>query len=187
MERALKAQFDAVFFTVDVTGGVGGRDLFGSRKRLREVTYQGCLNAMAAASRHRPPPTFVLLSVVGADRASVAWSVLNTVKAGLKQIILDREQALVKGDLPFVIIRAPVLTDEAGGKTPITASQPTHKLDAKLKIARADLATAMIAAAKHAPPRSTWDVFAGESGSTPAWLAGSAANSPSSAPPRQAS
>jgi hypothetical protein len=39
-----------------------------------------------------------------------------------------------------------------------------------LKIARADLAKAMIQAAKHAPPRSTWDVFAGESDGAPAWL-----------------
>jgi uncharacterized protein YbjT (DUF2867 family) len=170
MERALDAPFDAVFFTVDVTGGVGDRGLFGSRKQLREVTYQGCLNAIAAASRTRPPPTFVLLSVIGADRASLAWSMLNAVKGGLKQIVLDREQALMKGALPYVILRAPVLTDEEGGKTPITATKPTHKLDSKLKITRADLAKAMIAAAKRAPRRSIWDVFAGERDSTPAWL-----------------
>jgi nucleoside-diphosphate-sugar epimerase len=170
MERALDAQFDAVFFTVDVTGGIGGRGLFGSRKYLREVTYQGCLNAIAAASRHRPLPTFTLLSVIGADSASFAWSVLNAVKRGLKQIILDREQALAQGDLPYVVVRAPVLTDEVGGKTPIAATKPSHKLDSKLKIARADLAKAMIQAAKHAPPRSTWDVFAGESDGAPAWL-----------------
>jgi nucleoside-diphosphate-sugar epimerase len=181
MERALNAQFDAVFFTVDVTGGMGDRGLFGSRKRLREVTYQGCLNAIAAASRHRPPPTFVLLSVMGADRASITWGVLNAVKGGLKQIVLDREQALIRGDLPYVIVRAPILTDEPGGKTPITATEPTHKLDAKLKIARADLAEAMVQAAKHAPPRSIWDVFAGESSVAPAWLTGAETSPPPSA------
>jgi uncharacterized protein YbjT (DUF2867 family) len=172
IERALDAQFDAIFFTVDVTGGIGDRGLFGPRKHLREVTYQGCLNTIAAASRHRPPPAFMLLSVMGADRASFAWRVLNAVKRGLKQIVLDREQALAQSDLPYVIVRAPVLTDAVGGKTSITATKPIHKLDSKLKIARADLAKAMIQAAKHAPPRSTWDVFAGESGSAPAWLTG---------------
>jgi nucleoside-diphosphate-sugar epimerase len=172
MERALDAEFAAIFFTVDVTGGIGGRGLFGSRKYLREVTYQGCLNAIAAASRHRPLPTFTLLSVIGADRSSFAWSVLNTVKRGLKQIVLEREQVLARGELPYVIVRAPVLTDEVGGQMLVTATQPTHKLDSKLKIARADLAKAMIQAAKHAPSRSTWDVFAGGSDPAPAWLTG---------------
>jgi hypothetical protein len=45
-------------------------------------------------------------------------------------------------------------------------------LDSKLKIARADLAKAMIRGAKHAPSRSSWDVIADEGGSAPAWLTG---------------
>ena len=170
MRAALDADFEAIFFTVDVTGGVGGRGFFGSAKHIREVTYQGCLNTMAAVPRSYPKPKFILLSVMGADRTSVVWTVLNAIKPGLKRNMIERERALAESQIPFVTLRAPTLTDERGGQIPTSVTEAKHVLDAKRKITRADLAQAMITAARGAPVNSTWDVFADVGGSAPAWF-----------------
>ena len=170
LTRALDGPFDAIFFTVDATGGMGNHMLFGSREKIRAVTYQGCLNTIAAASQLASPPKFLLLSVIGSDQSSMMWSVLNVVKTGSKKNVRDREAALRASKLPYVILRAPKLNDGAGGLVATAATPPTHKLDTKMNIARVDLAAAMIEAAKHAPERSTWDVFADDKGPIPAWL-----------------
>ena len=170
MRTALDAEFEAIFFTVDVTGGVGGRAFFGSPDHIRDVTYQGCLNTVAAISQSYPKPKFILLSVMGADRNSVVWTILNAIKPGLKRNMIERERALAESQIPFVTLRAPTLTDEPGGLTPTSITEARHVLDAKRKITRADLAHAMIVAARRAPINSTWDVFADVGGAAPEWF-----------------
>ena len=170
LARAFEGTFDAVFFTVDATGGIGNHMLFGSREKIRAVTYQGCLNTIAAASSSTSPPKFVLLSVIGSDQSSMMWSVLNLVKTGSKRNVRDREVALRASSLPYVILRAPKLSDGAGSLVATAATAPTHKLDSKMGISRSDLATAMIQAAKYAPERTTWDVFSEDAGPVPEWL-----------------
>ena len=41
---AIAGDYRAIFFTVAATGGMDGRALFGSKTKIREVTYQGLLN-----------------------------------------------------------------------------------------------------------------------------------------------
>lgn len=169
LKRALAGEFDAVFFTVDINGGIGNHALFGSRSRIRAVTHGGCLNAIAAVEAAAVPPKFVLLSVMGVDRTSLVWTMLNIVKPGSKRNILEREQALRASRLPYVILRAPRLTDDPGGSAAIVATPPEHPLESR-SIARADLARVLVAAALHAPDRSVWDVFPGTEGGA-GWLA----------------
>ena len=167
--RALDDAFDAVFFTVDINGGIGGHALFGSREKIREVTFGGCVNAIRAAARAPVKPGFVLLSVMGVDQSSLVWTMLNIVKTGSKRNILEREQALKASGLPFVIARAPRLTDLAAGMTPVAATPAKHKL-AGMSIPRGDLARALVAAARQAPPSTSWDVFSSAEGPVPTWL-----------------
>ena len=153
VEKALDGAFDAVFYTVDIHG------LFKPREEIRATMYQGSVNAMRAAAKLPIPPKFVLLSVIGAERPSWVWWVLNASKPGMQRNILDREQALKNSGLPYVICRAPKLNDEAGGSVPVVATSAQHRLDMSRGIPRNDLARALILAAEQAPPNSSWDLF----------------------------
>jgi uncharacterized protein YbjT (DUF2867 family) len=161
---ALDGAFDAVFYTVDIHG------LFKPRKDIRAVMFQGCANAIRAAAQAAVPPKFVLLSVIGPDRPSWVWWVLNASKPGMQRNILDREQALKDSGLSYVICRAAKLNDEAGGTVPVAATPPQHKLDMKRGIPRADLARALVLAAERASQNTTWDVFSNAAGPAPEWL-----------------
>jgi uncharacterized protein YbjT (DUF2867 family) len=162
--RALDGEFDAVFYTVDIHGR------FQPRQDIRAVMFEGCVNAMQAAEQAAAPPKFVLLSVIGPDRPSWVWWVLNASKPGMRRNILDREHALKGSGLSYVICRAAKLNDEAGGSVPVAATPPRHKLDLKKRIPRSDLARALILAAERAPRNTTWDVFSDPAGPAPAWL-----------------
>ena len=169
LAQAFSDDLDAVFFTVDATGGMGDHQLFGSREAIRAVTYQGCVNAIEAVASAPSRPAFILLSVMGVDQWSLVWTMLDFVKTGSKRNVLDREQVLKASGVPHVILRAPRLTDAPGGSVPVAATPPKHKL-AGMSLSRNDLAGAMIKAAKLAPRPSVWDVFADASGPVPPWL-----------------
>jgi uncharacterized protein YbjT (DUF2867 family) len=163
ISKALAGDFSAVFFTADIHG-------LNSRDDVRALMYQGCVNSMKGAARNATLPRFILVSVIGPELPSWVWWLLNTVKRGMKQNVLDRERALKESGLPYVICRAPKLGDGAGELIPIAATEPRHKLDMKMGIARADLARALVFAADNAPDRTTWDVFADTKGPVPPWL-----------------
>jgi len=170
LTRALDAPFDGVFYTVDIHG------LLQPREAIRATMVQGCVNALsgmqAAEAKHFTTPRFVLLSVIGPDKPSWVWWLLNASKRGMQRNVLDREQAVRDSGLPYTICRAPRLNDGASTGTPLAATPPCHTLDMSQGIARADLAHALILAAQNAPANSTWDVFADAQGqaSAPGWL-----------------
>jgi uncharacterized protein YbjT (DUF2867 family) len=163
ISKALAGGFSSVFFAADIHG-------LKSRDDVRKLMYQGCVNSMKAAAKNATPPRFVLVSVIGPELPSWVWWLLNSVKRGMKQNVLDREQALKESGLSYVICRAPKLGDGAGWLIPIAATVPGHKLDMKMGIARTDLARALVLAADSAPDRTTWDVFADAKGPVPPWL-----------------
>lgn len=169
LARAFDGDLDAVFFTVDATGGMANHQLFGSRSAIRAVTYQGCVNAIEAVAAAPSRPAFILLSVMGVDQKSWVWTMLNIVKTGSKRNVMDRELALKGSGVPHVILRAPRLTDEPGGAVPVAATAAEHKLGS-MSLPRNDLARTMIKAAQNAPRSSTWDVFSDAAGPIPTWL-----------------
>ncbi len=174
---ALAGDLEAVFFTVDI------HKAFVSRKAVREVLFDGFMNAVRGLQGGTPGsaklPRFVLLSVMGPDQPSMVWHMLNLVKPGMQKNVRDREQALRESGLPYVIMRAPRLVDVAADAQalarPATAAmlsaQAKHRIDMKRKIARPDLAAAMVAAASSAPGNSVWDVYGDDAGPVPAWMA----------------
>ena len=151
--KALDGDFDAVFYTVDIHG------LGNSRDKVRAVMYQGSVNAIETLQKKQKKPRFIMLSVIGADKFSWVWCLLNAAKLGMQKNILDREKVLKESGLDYVICRAPKLKDEAGGQHRLGATAPQHRLNMKMGIARSDLGTAMIKAAVAAPASSSWDVF----------------------------
>jgi hypothetical protein len=164
ISKALAGDFSAAFFTADIHG------LSNSREDVRKLMYQGCVNSIKAAANNAANPKFVLVSVIGPELPSWVWWLLNTLKRGMKQNILDRERALEESGLSYVICRAPRLGDHAGSSTPVGATPPQHKLDMKMGISRINLARALVAAADAAPARTTWDVFTDAKAPVPGWL-----------------
>lgn len=170
ISEALDDDFTAVFFTVDKTGGIGGHALFGSAKAIREVTFQGCVNTIDAALKAPSRPRFILLSVIGHEKGSMIWSLLNFLKPGLRRNVTDRENYLVKSGLPYVVLRAPKLTNDEPGQTAITAIPTQLKLTGSMSLARADLARVLAAAVDYAPENTIWDVIEDEETPAPDWL-----------------
>lgn len=170
ISKALDDEFKAIFYTVDKTGGFGGHGLFASRQAIREVTYHGCVNTTDAAVRAPSRPRFILLSVIGHEQGSMIWSLLNFLKRGLRQNVANREDYLKSSGLPYVILRAPKLTDSEGGRATVTAIRSQLKLTGSLSLARADLSRVMISAADFAPADSVWDVIESDATPPPDWL-----------------
>ena len=165
--KALDGDFTAVFFTADI------HKRFASRQEVRSLMFDGCMNAIRAVKQSTVPPRFVLLSVIGPDKPSWVWHLLNLAKRGMQHNIIDREMALTQSGLPYVIARAARLVDASNEKSPAYATAVTpaiHRLDMKRTIVRRDLAVALVAAAQSAPERSIWDMFGDDAGSVPPWL-----------------
>jgi uncharacterized protein YbjT (DUF2867 family) len=172
--KALEGDFDAVFYTVDIHG----RRL--SREAVRKVMYDGAVNAIRAAVAGGTK-RFVLLSVIGPEHPSWVWWLLNAMKPGMRGNIIDREQVLKTSGLDYVVLRAPRLNDKQGGQADLAATEPKHRLDMKMGIARAGLAQALVRAAEAAPGHTTWDVFTGPASEASGWLEAAARLEPRSA------
>ena len=148
-----------IFFTVSATGGIDGRALFGSKTRIREVTYQGLLNVVDAARSSGFDGRIILPSVIGADRSSLLISVLNTIKSGLQRNLIERERYLRGSGLDYTIVRAPILTNAPAGEANVRITRAINKLTAESKVSRGDLARVMILASQQTvASRKTFDL-----------------------------
>jgi NAD(P)-dependent dehydrogenase (short-subunit alcohol dehydrogenase family) len=160
LRGALDADCQAVFFAVDVTGGIGGRSFFGSKQVIRDVTYQGLVNVVQAARSSGFAGRIVLLSGMGADQPSFAGRVLNLLKGNLQQNQVDREDFLKNCGLDYTVGRGAILTDAAGDKHRTSVSAPVHTLDFLRTLARADFARVLIVASElTGASRKVFDVF----------------------------
>src|SRR6516165_1440943 len=160
LRPALDADCRAIFFAVDVTGGIGGRLFFGSPSKIRDVTYQGLVNVVEAARADGFGGRVVLLSGMGADRPSLAGAILNAIKGNLQRNMVDRERYLDGCGLDYTVCRGAILTDEPGGRQRVRVTAPTHSLDFRCRLARADFAQVLIIASElAAASRKVYDVF----------------------------
>jgi uncharacterized protein YbjT (DUF2867 family) len=156
---ALSEVCKAIFFTVSATGGIDGRALFGSKTKIREVTYQGLLNVVDAARSNGFEGRIIMPSVMGADRSSLIINILNTIKSGLQRNLIERELYLRASGLDYSIVRAPILTNAPAGKANVCVTRAINKLTAGPKISRGDLARVMILASQQAvASRKTFDL-----------------------------
>lgn len=160
MRHALEGGFDTVFFTVDIHGK-GLR-----REQVRKVMVDGAANAVAAA-KAAGARRFVLLSVIGPDKRSWVWWLLDALKPGMRANILERERALAASGIEFVIYRAARLLDGEDARATMV-TPPRHRLSMGRSIKRGNLAQALIDAADQAPPHSCRDVFSVARGHLPA-------------------
>ncbi|MFQ8432404.1 NAD(P)H-binding protein [Amaricoccus sp. W119] len=158
----------AIFFAVDVTGGIAGRGFFKPSDQIRAVTYQGLVNAVEAAKAAGFSGRFVLLSGMGSELPSFAGRLLNTIKGDLQGNQRDRDAYLRGSGLDWSIGRGGILTNEPAGRADIRVTPPVHRLSLCRRVARPDFARALIVAADTpAASRRMFDVFNAR-GSAPA-------------------
>jgi len=160
---------DAIFFTVDLTGGIGGRGMFGKREDIVGTVYGGLMNTVDAAKKAGFKGRFVLLSTIGLQQGSWELILLDWIKKGLKQASIDKEKYLVESGLNFTIVNAGMLTNGAGGQQGLIINQEITPLKGRYQIARNDLAAVMVAAALNpATSNCQFNVYADKkSGNSP--------------------
>src|SRR5271157_467017 len=157
----------AIFFAVDITGGVGGRGFFKPASEIRTVTYQGLVNVVDAAKAAAFTGRFVLVSGMGSELPSFTGRLLNAMKGDLQRNQRDRDEYLRNSGLDWSIGRGGILTNGHGRRAAIRISPPVHRLSLLRRLARADFARALIAAADvPAASKRMFDVF-NEPGSPP--------------------
>jgi uncharacterized protein YbjT (DUF2867 family) len=137
----------AIFFAVDITGGIGGRGFFKAAGQIRAVTYEGLVNVVDAARAAAFTGRFVLLSGMGSELPSFTGRLLNVIKGDLQRNQRDRDAYLRNSGLEWCIGRGGLLTDEPGGRADIRITPPVNRLALFRRLARADFARALIAAA----------------------------------------
>jgi uncharacterized protein YbjT (DUF2867 family) len=160
LRRAGLDECRAIFFAVDITGGLAGRGFLKPADRIRAVSYQGLVNVVDAAREAGFAGRFVLLSGMGSELPSFTGRLLNAIKGNLQRNQRDRDAYLRSSGLDWSVGRGGVLTNGAGGRADIRITPPVHRLSLLRRVARADFARALIAAADSpAASRHMFDVF----------------------------
>ena len=104
--RALRfGEYRAIFFAVDITGGVAGRGFFKPASEIRTVTYQGLVNVVDAAKAAAFTGRFVLVSGMGSELPSFTGRLLNAIKGDLQRNQRDRDAYLRTSGLDWSIGR----------------------------------------------------------------------------------
>lgn len=163
--EAVDPDWAAIVFTVDITGGIGGRGLFASREKIRAVMYGGLVNTVEACKQRGFKGRLVLLSTIGLTQPSTGMAILNRVKPGLRDHSLDKGEYLKKSGLDYCIVRAGILNDKPGGTHALNITARDWPLEMRYRIGRTDLARVLLACASHpAASRRELSVFWGEPG-----------------------
>src|SRR6516164_9749835 len=109
----------AMFFAVDITGGIGGRGFFKPAGQIRAVTYEGLVNVVDAARAAAFTGRFVLLSGMGSELPSRASS---ATASGLPDAALGTVSPGRNEDLPVpaqeMCVHAQGLKTTRGGQDP---------------------------------------------------------------------
>lgn len=146
MDAVIDPGWAGIVFTVDITGGIGGRGMFAPAEKIRAVMYGGVVNTVDAARAAGFRGRFVLLSTIGLVVPSVGMKVLNWIKAGLRQHSLDKGAYLKASGLDWAIVKAGLLTNGPASDRRLVVDAVEVPLSARYRIGRADLARVMIAA-----------------------------------------
>jgi uncharacterized protein YbjT (DUF2867 family) len=153
----------AVAGTGDViyTAGVSG---LRAVRRSRDVVVRGVGNVLAAGVAGR----FVFLSSIGVTSHSPMRIAVDAIRGGAMTHKAEAERIVRASGVPYAIVRAGVLTDDPPGTRPVRVSQGDVALTPRRRIARADVAAILLAAAEHPAARNvTFEVVWSRAGTWP--------------------
>lgn len=144
LQAAIRADWAGIVFTVDITGGIGGRGMFAAREKIRAVMYGGVVNAVEAARANGFTGRFVLLSTIGLAVPSLAMTLLDKAKPGLRQHSIDKGEYLKASGLDWCIPKAAMLVNAPASDRALDISRTEVALTMGRKIGRTDLAKVLI-------------------------------------------
>lgn len=146
LQTAFASDFDAIIYTVDITGGVGGRGFFASRQSVREIVYDGVVNTVNAAKQQGFQNQFILLTTLGLEIPSIIMTALDAIKPGVIRASKDKATYLIESGLPYTIVQAGALHDGKVSGEPLVVSQADISMQLNYQISRQHLAQILVAA-----------------------------------------
>lgn len=145
LQAVLTSEFAAIIYTVDITGGVGGRGFFAGRQKVNEVVYGGVVNTIDAIKAQGFRNQFILLSTLGLDKPSIIMTLLNMIKPGVIQASKCKMDYLIQSCLPYTIVQAGALHDGTVSRHPLTVVQEAIPMQMDYQISRHHVAQILIA------------------------------------------
>jgi NAD(P)-dependent dehydrogenase (short-subunit alcohol dehydrogenase family) len=145
LEKVLTPAFAAIIYTVDITGGIGGRGFLANRQQVIDVVYGGLVNAVNALQAQDFNNQFVLLTTLGLEKPSLIMKLLNIIKPGVIQASQDKAAYLMKSGLPYTIVQAGALHDGAVSGRPLVLVQKEISMQMNYRISRQHLAQVLVA------------------------------------------
>lgn len=153
------------------TAGVrSGR--FAREPLVKATDYQGVVNTLAAARTAGLSGRFLYLTSIGATTPSFSAALLNVLKGNTLAWRSRAEAELRASGLDYTVIRAGFLLNRPGGRRAVEVSQGALPLAPRYRIARADVAEALVEALEHPhASRATFEVVWGRGGRREDWSA----------------
>jgi NAD(P)-dependent dehydrogenase (short-subunit alcohol dehydrogenase family) len=145
LQTVLTSEFAAIVYTVDITGGVGGRGFFVGRQKVNEVVYGGVVNTVDALKAKGFKNQFILLTTLGLERSSLIMTLLNWIKPGVVQASKNKATYLMQSGLPYTIVQAGALHDGAVSEKPLIVVQEEIPMQMDYRISRQHLAQILVA------------------------------------------
>jgi nucleoside-diphosphate-sugar epimerase len=145
LEKVLNSAFAAIVYTVDITGGIGGRGFFADRQQIDDVVYGGIVNIVDAIKNHSDKPQFVLLSTLGLEKPSLIMDLLNIIKPGVVEASKNKAAYLMRSGLPYTIVQAGTLHDGVSSGKPLVVVQSEIPMRIDYRISRQHLAMVLVA------------------------------------------
>jgi uncharacterized protein YbjT (DUF2867 family) len=132
-------------------------------KVIVATEYQGVLNTLTAARMAGFSGRFLYMTSIGVTRPSLSAALLNLVKGNTLRWRARVEDEIRRARFAYTIIRAGFLLNSPGGTRAIEVGQEPHPLAPRYRIARADVAEALVQALKHpTTARTTFEVVWGK-------------------------
>lgn len=163
LQTLLTSTFTAIVYTVDITGGVGGRGFFISRQRVNEVVYGGVVNTVDILKAKGFKNQFILLTTLGLERSSLIMTLLNWIKPGVVQASKNKATYLMQSGLPYTIVQAGALYDGAVRGKPLVVVQEAIPMQIDYRISRQHLAQILVATVSNPLTiNKTFSVYGGQ-------------------------
>jgi uncharacterized protein YbjT (DUF2867 family) len=126
-------------------------------KRVKEVEFDGVLNALAAAKQVRFSGRLLYMTSSGVMTENLATHCLNLWKGNTLLWRRRVEDEIRASGVDYTIIRAGMLLNRPGGQHAIEITQQLLPLALRYRIARADVARVLVAALDH--PKTSRTTF----------------------------